>query len=194
MRPPKILAFAGSARKESHNKRLVQVAAQGAQEAGAEVTLLNLADYPLPLYDEDDERDHGLPENVLRLKQIFLEHDGLLVACPEYNGSITPLLKNTIDWVSRPRPGEKRLAPFQDKVAVLMSAAPGSVGGLRGLVHVRAILTHVGVIVLPKQIAIAQSGQAFQEDGSLRDPSQHEVVTGLGQMLANFLCKLQNKA
>jgi NAD(P)H-dependent FMN reductase len=102
MSKPRILAFAGSARNESWNHRLVRVAAEGARTGGAEVTVVNLRDYPLPLFNEDLEQEHGPPENATKLKQLFLNHEGLLISSPEYNSSITPLLKNTIDWVSRP--------------------------------------------------------------------------------------------
>ncbi|MFN3150877.1 NADPH-dependent FMN reductase [Bremerella sp.] len=191
MSQPKILAFAGSARRDSFNKKLVQIAVKGARDAGAEVTLLDLADFPMPLYDGDLEAEHGIPENVKALKELFLAHQGLLISCPEYNSSITPLLKNTIDWVSRPVEGEGPLAAYQGKVCSLMAASPGALGGLRGLVHVRAILQNIGVIVLPKQMAISQANNAFAEDGSLKDSKQHETIAGLGKSLGSFLQKLQ---
>src|SRR5262245_41507792 len=109
MSEPRILAFAGSARRESFNKTMIKIAAAGAEAAGAKVTLVDLADYPLPLFNQDEEAAKGLPENAVKLKQLFLEHNGLLMACPEYNSSITPLWKNTIDWVSRQSPGEAAL-------------------------------------------------------------------------------------
>ena len=192
MPQPRILAFAGSARIGSHNHRLVQVAATGARAAGAEVTVLNLKDYPLPLFDEDLEREEGTPENARRLKQSFLDHDGLLVASPEYNSSITPLLKNTIDWVSRPAEGEPMLAAYQCKVAALMAASPGGLGGLRGLVHVRSILSSIGVVVLPDQIAVPQAFAAFDDDGQLKDEKQRGRVEGLGRSVAEFVGKLAN--
>lgn len=191
MSQPKILAFAGSARRDSFNKKLIQIAVNGAQAAGAEVTLLDLADFPMPLYDGDLEAEHGIPENAKALKELFLAHQGLLLACPEYNSSITPLLKNTIDWVSRPLEGEGPLAAYQGKVCSLMSASPGALGGLRGLVHVRAILQNIGVIVLPKQMAISQANNAFADDGSLNDSRQQETIQGLGKSLCEFLKKLQ---
>lgn len=191
MSQPKILAFAGSARRDSFNKKLIQIAAKGAEDAGAEVTLLDLADFPMPLYDGDLEAEHGIPENVKALKELFLAHQGLLISCPEYNSSITPLLKNTIDWVSRPVEGEGPLAAYQGKVCSIMAASPGALGGLRGLVHVRAILQNIGVIVLPKQMAISQANNAFAEDGSLKDSKQQETITGLGKTLCGFLQKLQ---
>jgi chromate reductase, NAD(P)H dehydrogenase (quinone) len=188
---PRILAFAGSTRRESFNKKLVAIAAQGAREAGAEVTLIDLKDFPLPLFDQDLEAEQGMPENGKKLKKLFIDHDGLLIASPEHNGSFPAILKNTIDWVSRPAPGEPSLAAFRGKVATLMSASPGALGGLRGLLHVRSILGNIGVIVLPDQIAVAKAHEAFQPDGSLVDPKRQAGVEGLGKTLASFLAKLK---
>ncbi len=187
---PRILAFAGSARKDSFNKKLLRVAVRAAEEAGAEVTLLDLAEYSLPLYDGDSEARDGLPTNAAKLKQLFLDHDGLMIAAPEYNSSITPLLKNTIDWISRPADGEGPLAAYKNKVAVLMAASPGGLGGLRGLVHVRAILQNIGVIVLPDQRAVSGAGNAFDETGQLKDERLRQAVQGLGAKLASVLTRL----
>ena len=192
MAVPRILAFAGSLRKDSYNKKLVQIAAQGARRAGAEVTYIDLKDYPLPIYDGDIEAASGIPENGLKLKKLFADHDGLLIAASEYNSSISAVLKNTIDWLSRPLPGEPSLASFLGKAATLMSASPGGLGGLRGLVHVRAILGNIQVIVLPEQIAVARAHEAFNADGSLKDAKQQAGVEGLGAGLAEFLKKLKS--
>jgi chromate reductase, NAD(P)H dehydrogenase (quinone) len=187
----RILAFAASTRSESFNKKLVAITAQGARQAGAEVTLIDLKDFPLPLFDQDLEAEQGMPENGKKLKKLFIDHDGLLIASPEYNSSITAVLKNAIDWVSRPAPGEPSLVAFRGKVATLMSASPGALGGQRGLVHVRSILGNLGVIVLPDQIALAKAHEAFQPDGSLVDPKRQAGVEGLGKTLASFLAKLK---
>lgn len=189
---PKILAFAGSARQDSFNKKLVQIAAAGAKAAGAEVTYLDLRDLPMPLYDEDLEAREGLPENVLKFKQLLKSHQGLLIASPEYNSSITPLLKNTIDWASRPEPGDPPMALscFRDKVAVIMSAAAGGFGGWRGLVHLRAILGNIGVLVLPDQKCIPQAYEAFDHQGNLKDAQQQASVAELGSKLARIVAKL----
>jgi chromate reductase, NAD(P)H dehydrogenase (quinone) len=186
----KILAFAGSARRDSFNKKLVKIAAEGARTAGAAVTYLDFRDLPLPLYDEDLEEAEGLPENALKLKTLMKAHQGFLIACPEYNSSITPLLKNAIDWASRPEPGEPSLVCFKEKVAVLMSASPGGLGGLRGLVHVRSILSNIGVLVLPDQKAIGSAYQAFDEKGNLQDESQQVSIMQLGSKLATVTAKL----
>ena len=187
---PKILAFAGSARKASLNKRLVRVAAEGARRAGADVTEIDLRDFPVPIYDGDLEAEQGVPPKARELRQLMLEHQGFLIASPEYNGSIPALLKNLIDWTSRAVDGQDGLAPYRNKVAVLMSASPGSYGGLRGLVHVRAILGNIGVIVLPDQLAVGKANEAFGPDGSVQNPKMQESVHALGGTLATTLAKL----
>ncbi|MBX7220703.1 MAG: NAD(P)H-dependent oxidoreductase [Blastocatellia bacterium] len=193
MPTPKILAFAGSARTDSVNQKLVQIAAAGAVNAGAEVTVINLRDFPLPIYDGDLEAAEGLPENVKKLKELFLAHDGLLIASPEYNSSISPLLKNVIDWVSRPGAGgEAPLACYHNKVAGLVAASPGALGGLRGLVHVRAILGNIGVTVVPAQVAVGSAFSAFAEAGHLKDEKQQAAVEGIGKAVATLLHKLLN--
>ncbi len=192
MNAPKILAFAGSARTDSFNKKLVKIAAAGAKAAGAEVTYLDFRDLPMPLYDEDLEAREGLPENVLKFKQLMKSHQGLLIACPEYNSSVTPLLKNAIDWASRPEPGNPPMALscFRDKVAVIMSAAAGGFGGWRGLVHLRAILGNIGVLVLPDQKCIPQAYEAFDIQGNLKDAQQQASVAELGGKLTRIVVKL----
>jgi NAD(P)H-dependent FMN reductase len=186
----KILAFAGSARQDSVNKKLVKIAVEGAKAVGAEVTYLDFRDLPLPLYDGDLEEAEGLPENVLKLKALMKAHQGFLIACPEYNSSITPLLKNAIDWASRSEPDEPSLACFKEKVAVLMSASPGNLGGLRGLVHVRSILGNIGVLVLPDQQAIGNAYQAFDENGNLKDEAHQKSILQLASKLATVTARL----
>jgi NAD(P)H-dependent FMN reductase len=192
MSVPKILAFAGSSRRDSFNKKLVKIAAEGARLAGAEVTYVDFKDLPMPLFDEDLEAEAGIPENVKTFKAVMKAHQGLLIACPEYNSSITPLLKNAIDWASRPEPGEPGLICFRDKVAVIMSASPGALGGLRGLVHVRAILGNIGVLVLPNQKGIAKAHEAFDENGQLKDEQQQQEIHQLGNKLATVVAKLSS--
>lgn len=187
---PKILAFAGSLRAASFNKKLVQIAAAGARDAGAEATYLDLRDYPLPVFDEDLEAAEGLHPNARALKDLMLAHQGLLIAAPEYNSSITAALKNAIDWISRPVPGETPLGGFPGKVAGLLAASPGALGGLRGLVHVRAILGNIGVIVLPEQIAIPKAHEAFDAAGGLKDEKQRATAAGIGAAVARMLARL----
>ena len=162
---PKILGFAGSTRKGSFNKKLIKVALDAAHVAGAQVTFLDLRDIPMPLFDEDLEAEGGIPENVKKFRKLLMEHDGFLISCPEYNSSISGVLKNAIDWATRPIPNEALLACFAGKVVTLMSASPGALGGLRGLVIVRSLLSNIRVIVLPDQIAIMKAHEAFDIDG-----------------------------
>lgn len=182
----KILAIAGSTRDGSFNKKLLSIAIAAAREAGAEITRVELKELALPLYDGDLEASSGLPERAEELKQTMLEHDGLLIASPEYNSAISGVLKNTIDWVSRPS-----LAPFTGKVAAIMSASPGALGGLRGLFALRQILSNIGVLVLPGQIAIARAREAFDETGKLTDAKQHERVREIAAKLVDVTRRLK---
>lgn len=164
----KLLMFAGSARKASTNKQLAALAARSAKEAGAEVTLIDLAEFDMPIYNGDIEAETGLPENAKRLKQLFVEHDGFFIASPEYNSSIPAVLKNALDWISRPHTeNEPGLWAYNGKVAAIGSVAPGALGGLRGLVPLRMMLGNIGVTVVPSQVAIPNGFTAFDEDGAL---------------------------
>jgi len=187
---PKILAFAGSTRTDSFNKKLIKVATAGAKEAGADVTIIDLRDYQMPLYDEDLEKKEGLPSNTRKLKELMLSNHGFLISSPEYNSSISGVLKNTIDWTSRQGDGESSMSCFKDKVAGIMSASPGGLGGLRGLVHVRAILENMGVLVIPTQVAISKAHEAFNLDGTMKDQKQEQQIKKIGANLAQMLLKL----
>lgn len=188
----KILAFAGSTRKDSLNKKLVQLAAQHSRDAGAEVTFIDLRDLPMPLYDGDLEAAGGIPENAKKFKNLLRDHAGLLISSPEYNSSISGVLKNAIDWASRPETdSETPLVCFKGKVAALMSASPGGLGGLRGLVHVRAILGNIGVIVLPDQLSISSANNAFDASGKLKDEGKTKQLKALASGLAQTLQKLK---
>jgi len=178
---PKILAFSGSIRRDSWNRKLIAVAADAARAAGGDVTLLDLADYPLPLYDGDLEARDGLPANAQRLKALFKDHDALLIASPEYNSSIPPLLKNTIDWISREWQGESGLVPYQNKVAAILAASPGQFGGMRMMPHLRQVLNALGVLVLPGQFSLPRADSAFDpENGMLKSPARlHALVMEL---------------
>jgi len=180
---PKILAFAGSTRTGSLNRQALDVAVQGARDAGAEVTLIDLRDYSLPIYNGDLEQSHGIPEAAVRLKALFKSNQGLLLGCPEYNSSITPLLKNTLDWVSRQHGEESGLVPYQGKMAALIAASEGHLGGLRSLRHVREILTALQVLVIPKQMALAHA------DKELTNPDSKGLagVSDTGKALAEAL-------
>lgn len=190
MYTPSIVAFSGSARAESHNTRLMKIAAEAARAEGAKVTVVDWRALPLPLFDEDEEARSGLPKNAKTFKELLKAHDGFLISAPEYNSSITPLLKNAIDWASRREGNEKGLEAFAGKTAALMSASPGALGGLRGLVHVRAILGNIQVLVLPGQIAVAKAHEAFDASGRLKDAQQHAGIESLGKNLVAMLRKL----
>ena len=192
MTKPKILAFAGSTRTDSFNKKLVKIAATGAMEGGADVTVIDLRDFAMPLYDGDLEQQQDLPSNAKKLKDLMLSHQGLLISAPEYNSSISGVLKNTIDWVSRPSAGEESLACFKGKVAGIMSASPGGLGGLRGLVHVRAILENISVLVIPDQIAVGKAHEVFNADGTLKDKKQEDQVKRIGSSVAKLLLKISS--
>jgi chromate reductase, NAD(P)H dehydrogenase (quinone) len=189
MGAPKILAFAGSVRRESFNRRLLPAAIEGARAAGAEVTHIELADYPLPLFDQDLEERDGLPSNVRPLKDLFEAHDALLLACPEYNGSITPLLKNTLDWISRKDGAEAGSVPYKRKVVGLISASDGRWGGIRGLSQVRHTLTILGCIVLPEQYCLSAASQAYDESGQIKDDKVRKGAGAIGAKLAEFFPK-----
>jgi len=187
----KVLAFAGSLRRDSYNKKLVAAAANGARAAGAEVTILDLASLPMPLFDEDLEARDGVHPNAMKLKDLMKSHDGFLISSPEYNSSVSAALKNAIDWASRPVPGEPPLGAFAGKVAGLMAASPGMLGGLRGLVHLRAILGNIQVLVVPDQFALNQADQAFDDSGAMKDEKKRQIVEGIGRKVVQVAAKLK---
>ncbi len=188
---PRILALAGSTRTESWNKKLIRCAAQAAQQAGAEVTLLDLRELRLPLYDGDLEKRSGLPEGAQELKRMMKAHDGLLISSPEYNSSISAVLKNAIDWASRPTGDAVPLEAFVGRVAGLMSASPGALGGLRGLVHLRMILGNIQVLVVPEQLAIPKANEAFDEGGNLKDEKQRAGIEKIARRVVEVARRLK---
>ncbi len=188
----KILAFAGSTRKDSLNKKLIKIAAAGASEAGANVTLIDLHDFQMPLYDGDLEQQEGLPQNARKLKEIMMAHHGFLISSPEYNSSISGILKNTIDWTSRQSEGEAPLICYRGKVAGLVSASPGALGGLRGLVTIRSILGNIGVIVMPEQVAVSKAHEAFETDGPMKNKEQEQQVKKIGANVVKLLLKMNS--
>ena len=183
----KVLAFAGSARRDSLNKQLARAAADRAQHAGLDVTWIDLRDYPMPLYDGDLEAEQGIPENARKLRALLDEHQGLIVVSPEYNSFITPLMKNTLDWISRRDGGIDGLASFRNKVALVMSASPGGFGGMRSLALIRQLLSHLGVTVLPDQLALPRAHEAFDDKGALKDEQMQKRLDGMVQRLAMVL-------
>lgn len=187
---PRLLALAGSLRTDSWNKKLARLAAEAARKAGAETTFVDLRDYAAPIFDEDIEKKDGAPEAIRKLKAMFIASHGFLISSPEYNSSISAALKNTIDWLSRPAPGEAPLAAFTGKVAGLLAASPGALGGLRGLVTLRSILGNIGTIVLPDQFALSKAHEAFNADGTLKDPKQAAAVEKVAAAVVQTAGKL----
>lgn len=191
----KILAFAGATRKDSLNKKLIKLAAAGAEKAGAEVTLIDLKDYPMPLYDGDLESASGLPEKALELKKLMAESDGFLISSPEYNSSFSAVLKNSIDWTSRPQDkSDVGLSAYRGKYAGIMAVSPGPLGGLRGLYPLRELLQNIAVTVLPAMQAIGSGMTAFNDDGSLQDEKKAAAIADIGKQLVDTLTKLKAAA
>jgi len=191
MPAPKVLGFSGSTREGSFNRKLLKIALAGAQAAGAEITYVDLKELALPMFDEDLEKASGAPAGATRLKQLMMSHDGLLIASPEYNSSVSGALKNAIDWASRPAPGEASLAAFNNKVCAVMACSPGALGGLRGLVHLRAILGNINVIMLPQQVAVMKAHEAFDDAGNLKDAKQQASAENLGKLVTQVVTKLK---
>jgi len=187
-----VVAFSGSIRSGSLNTKLIHVAARAVRDAGAKVEEIDLRDFRMALYDGDEEASDGPPQNAARLRDLFAGSDALLIGCPEYNGLITPLLKNTIDWVSRPdsegRPGTRAV---RGKLAALTAASPGGLGGLRGLVHVRALMSNIGMFVLPDQLALPHATKAFDERGDLVDASTAKRLAALAESFVQSAGRLK---
>ena len=181
---PRILAFSGSLRSGSYNQRLASIAANAAKDAGADVTLVSLRDYRMPIFDEDLEAAEGMPDAATQLKELFSEHNGLLIASPEYNSTITAALKNAIDWVSRTTaPDEAPLAALKGKTAAIMAASPGGYGGARSLAQLRPFLENIGITVLADQFTLPKAHEAFGDDGNLLDAAQRDAVVKLADSL-----------
>jgi NAD(P)H-dependent FMN reductase len=191
MTTPRILAFAGATRTSSWNKKLIRVGAESVRRAGGEATLIDLRNVAMPLYDGDLEKQEGLPAGARELKRLMLEHDGFLISAPEYNSSISAVLKNAIDWVSRPQPDEPSAVAFRGKVAALLAASPGNLGGIRGLFTVRQVLTTLGTLVIPTQFGLARANEAFDEDGSLKDAGQQKTVDTVASELVRIVGRLK---
>jgi NAD(P)H-dependent FMN reductase len=181
---PKILAFAGSTRKASWNKQLLKAAIEGAEKAGADVTVVDLADYPMPFYDADFEAAEGVPDNARAFRKLMSQHDGFLIACPEYNGSVSAVLKNTIDWCSRPVDDEDGLAAYRGKTAALVGTSIGPYGAVRAIGHLRAILSKVGTSVLADEATVPNAKDVFEPDGTLKIPALDQLARKIGANLA----------
>jgi chromate reductase, NAD(P)H dehydrogenase (quinone) len=188
---PKILAFAGSLRKDSFNKKMLLVAANSARNSGAKVNIIDLKDFLVPLYDGDNETEFGLPDNVIKLQELMLQSDGFLIASPEYNSGISGTLKTYIDWTSRGRGEMQAGACYAGKYAVVMSASPGGLGGIRALPNVRTILASMGVHVLPDEFALGKAHEAFDEDGTATSEFVQNKLESLGKALAEMISKMK---
>jgi NAD(P)H-dependent FMN reductase len=182
---PRILAFSGSARKESLNRKLLGQAVEATRAAGAEVTLIDLNEYVMPLYDGDLEDAKGVPDAATKLVKLITEHQGLLIASPEYNSQMTPLLKNAIDWCTRADDN-----PFIGKVAAIVSASPGNFGGVRSQTLARALLTHLGCHVVPATCILPAADKAFDEQGQLKDERHKKSVKAIAELLVKTTGKL----
>jgi len=187
---PKILAFAGSLREHSYSKRVVKTAMKGAENAGAEVTYIDLRDYPMPIYNADDHEKDGFHVNAAKLQKLLSEHDGLLICSPEYNGSLSGALKNAIDWTSRQSEEFKMVEVFKGKFAAIMTESPGVFGGLRCLGHLRTVLSIMFVNVLPSEIAVGKVHTMFDGDGDeMTDEKMKKILGDLGASLVDMLKK-----
>ncbi|MEX0876067.1 MAG: NAD(P)H-dependent oxidoreductase [Phycisphaerales bacterium] len=190
--PIKIAVFSGSLRKESLNTKLVlYVAGEMETGGGVELDLISLNALNLPIYDEDIETAE-FPQAALELKRRMMAADGFLISSPEYNGSISGALKNAIDWASRPRPDEESLACFKGKTCGLLAASPGAIGGLRGIRHVRQILTQVQMVVVPQEFALAKAHEAFDSENKLRDENTAKMAVGVGKALVTMTRTLKD--
>lgn len=172
----KVLAFSGSLRDDSVNKKLIAEATKVATQMGAQVKFIELKDYSIPFYDGDLESESGMPENAKRLRNLFIESDAIIIASPEYNSSISGVLKNAIDWMSRGEDGKFSKDAFKGKVFAIMSASPSSFGGSRGLDHLRTIIQSAGGQVIAEQTTIPNAYEAFTSQGSLKNPTQQEQL------------------
>lgn len=170
----KVLAFAGSTREDAYNKKLIKQAAELARQRGAIVTLIDLREYSMPLYDADLEIKQGMPSNAKLFKKLMIDSDAIIIATPEYNGSISAVLKNTIDWASRTEDGKGSREAFKGKKFAIMSASPGGGGGGRALVHLRSILEALGGEVIPLQVTVPNASQAFNDKGGFASPALKE--------------------
>jgi chromate reductase len=189
MSKTKILVLAGSTRTESVNRKLARQAVEALRAAGADATLADLRDYPLPLYDGDLEDSQGRPAAAVALKELARQADGFVIASPEHNGSYPAVLKNAIDWISRPEPGEPHLAVFRGKVAGIASASPSGYGGARGLKQLRELLGMIGVEVVAEQLGVGNAGAAFDVEGRLVRPEDAEGLNALAASVVRTLSK-----
>ena len=179
----KIVVFTGSTRKNSFNKKLAKAAAAIAEAKNVEVTYLDLADYEAPVYSGDIEADSGLPESMRKLKSILAASDGLLIATPEYNGHVPPVLVNCFSWASRKEGDEQGMVAFEGKFAGLMATSPGRLGGIRVLPRLRASLSDLGVMVVPGFVSVPSASNAFADDGSIDENTATSIASLVDRLI-----------
>jgi chromate reductase, NAD(P)H dehydrogenase (quinone) len=185
---PRVLVFAGSIRRDSYNRKLARAAVAALESAGAEATFADLKQYPMPFYDGDVETTQGMPQTAKAFKDMLRGHDAFVIASPEYNGSFPALLKNVIDWTSRPEPGEKPLAVYRGKTAAVLATSPGAGGGQRGLRQLRELLEMIGVNVVA-QLAIPRATEAIESAGTLTRQEDRNALARLAEDLVAVISK-----
>ena len=180
----KILVIPGSTRTGSHNARLAAAAAYQFAQAGAEVTRISLSDFPLPIYDGDLQTKSGVPKHAINLKRMMSAHHGVLIVTPEYNSSVPPLVKNTIDWVSRVQDSqETRYQVFRGRPFAIAAASESRLGGTRCLAALRLILSACQATVIPNQLALSFAGEAYDDMDRLKHPADIEALGALVRQL-----------
>ena len=191
---PKILVFAGSIRSGAYSGKTADIAQKELAQQGAEVTRISLADYPLPIVNQDLEAEEGVPDNAYKLARLFAAHDAILIATPEYNGSIPPLVKNTIDWVSRVRTDNgKPLRPYPGKVAAICSSSDGHFAGIRSAMHLRAVLSHIQMEVIAPQVSVPNGSEAFDGEGNFREERLRKSMQRLCRTLIEHASLLSRR-
>jgi len=186
----KLLAFSGSLRKASFNHKLIEHAADLARSRGATVNVVSLTSFDMPIYNQDDEDASGLPDGALKFRELMKESDGFIIGCPEYNGSMSAALKNAIDWASRPYADEKPLECFAGKIVALTAASPGGLGGIRGLDHVREILSNIQCYIVPGMVSVGSIHEAFGDDGNLTNDRTRAMLDTLIERTVTACAKL----
>ena len=192
---PRILVFAGSIRSGAYSGKTADAAQRELALAGAEVTRISLADYPLPIMDEDLERERGVPENAVKLARLFAAHDGILIATPEYNGSMPPLLKNAIDWISRVKSdGGRPLRPLPGRLVAICSSSDGHFAGIRSAAHLRTVLSHIQMEAISPQCSIPYGKDAFDADGNFREERHAKSMKRVCESLIGMARALSRRA
>ncbi|MEM7618010.1 MAG: NAD(P)H-dependent oxidoreductase [Pseudomonadota bacterium] len=179
----KLLFLAGSTRKDSVNKKLAKAAHDIAKTMDVEATYIDLTDFDMPIYNGDLEEESGLPEKAIELKKLFIENNGFCLACPEYNGTFTPVLLNALNWMSRPNGDLGGLDGYKGKTCAILAASPGGLGGLRGLVDIRKMLSAIGVHVIPDQLAVGSAYGKFDDNGIMTDENDKQRLTSVIESL-----------